>query len=168
MHPGISRHSRHPRAGLGALRLASALIVIALVAGCSTPPPPQVEEPPGVEAVIAFRLGQAAYHEIRIREAHEHLHRAVHLDRENLEAQDLLLRTGLLASCGPASLPCTSPSYRGRPDVWLDLGENLQQHVEASLEEAERLRHAGRPWESEDFARCAHDLTALIGAVSKR
>ena len=147
------------------LRLGSGLgwltwIGVALV-GCSSPPPTPPPAPQSLDARLAYAAGKAAYHELRIREALEHLHLAVHLDRDLLEAQDLFVMASYLVGCIETPPPCAFPAFGGRPDVWAELEADLGAHVAASLRESERLKAAGLVREAEEFARCAQELAQL-------
>mgnify|MGYP003676704708 CR=1 FL=1 len=114
-----------------------------------------------LDARLAYAVGKAAYHELRIRDAVEHLHLAVHLDRDLLEAQDLFVMASYLVGCIETPPPCAYPAFGGRPDVWAELEADLGAHVAASLRESERLKAAGLVREAEEFARCAQELAQL-------
>lgn len=150
------------KAWLGAWGLA-----LSLLSGCSSPPAPPPPSPT-LEARLEFAAGKAAFHELEIRVALDHLHLAVHLDRENEEAQDLFAMAAWTVGCGPSPLPCAYPAYGGRPDVWSGLTDDLSSHVAASVREARRLEAAGLPSEASEFMRCAEDLARLQAPLCPR
>jgi len=139
----------------------------ALLVGCSSSPQSPPPPPASLDAQLAYAAGKAAYHEVRIREAIEHLHHAVHLDRDLLEAQDLLVAASHLSSCEPGVPPCAYPAYGGRPDVWAGLEPDLSLHMAASAREFRRLRAAGQTEEATAFARCAEGLAQLQSEVCR-
>jgi tetratricopeptide (TPR) repeat protein len=146
--------------------LAMWTLALCLLSGCSSPPPPP--PPAKLEALLELAVGKAAFHEMDIREALEHLHLAVHLDRELDEAQELFAMAAWTVGCGPSPMPCAFPAYGGRPDVWSGLGEDLSAHVAASIQEARRLEAAGQPDEAREFMRCAEDLAQLQAPLCPR
>lgn len=115
-----------------------------------------------MEARLKFLAGESAYRELDIRRAIPLLHQAVHLDRSNARAQDLLQRASWVVGCGPLPPPCAGSFFDGRPDPWRGLGDDLRLHVAVSKREADWATTQGDMDEADDFARCARDLDRLL------